>query len=375
MLKSAHIRNYLRHRNLTLEFSERVNVIAGISDGGKSSILEAMKWPLKNTQGFGFRYDPVIAGDKGPAPKKEEMTSTTLNFDDGTLMRQRNERGVNQYILNDDLKNPLEDLRKIPDEVTQLANIDEYNFQEQHDTYFLLQDTPGEVARKLNRVSGLTLIDSSTKKIDSMESAVSGEMKQSKKTIEEKEERTEELAFLDKAEPLIGVIEKSITQREEFRKRRDTIFSIVDTLEDLTRKKAEVDDWLEIEKPYGELQALVDQREREAGRREALSELVSQIERTELERKGINEFLLVEKPYNEICALLHEKQDLREKRARLTILVKNIEGLNNDLSEASTHLEMLKKTYLKALQEAEVCPTCGTRWEKMDKKTLRRHLG
>ncbi|KKK67022.1 hypothetical protein LCGC14_2958230, partial [marine sediment metagenome] len=368
-------KNYLRHRNLTLEFSERVNVIAGISDGGKSSILEAMKWPLKNTQGFGFRYDPVIAGDKGPAPKKEEMTSTILNFDDGTLMRQRNERGVNQYILNDDLKNPLEDLRKIPDEVTRLANIDEYNFQEQHDTYFLLQDTPGEVARKLNRVSGLTLIDSSTKKIEAMESAVSGEIKQSKKVIEEKEERIQGLDFLDRAEPLIGAIEKSITQREEFRKRRDTITSIVETLEDLTRKKEEVEDWLEVEKPYEELQALVDQREKEAERRKALSDLVSQIERTESEKKGVDEFLLIETPYNEICSLLHEKQDLREKRTRLVDLVKNIEETTGDLSLYTAHLEKLKKTYLEALQKAGVCPTCGTRWDKMDKKTLRRHLG
>ncbi len=372
MLKSAYIKNYLRHRDLTLDFVEGVNIIAGISDGGKSSILEAMKWPLKNTQGFGFRYDPEIPGDKAPAPKKEEMTSTTLNFDDGVLVRQRNERGVNQYILNNDLKNPLEDLRKIPDEVVRLANIDEYNFQEQHDNYFLLQDTPGEVARKLNRISGLTLIDSSAKKIDSMESAVSGEIKQSGKIIEEKDARVGKLAFLDKVEPLIGAVEKAVTQKAELFKRKTAIASIIDTLEELTRKKREVEDWLEVEAPYKELQELVAQREKEARKKNALSELVSQIEGTELERKEVDEFLLIEASYKEICALLHEKQDLREKRARLMILVKNIEETTSDLSEASIHLGALKANYLEALKKAGVCPTCGT---KINEKTLRRHLG
>ena len=51
----------------------------------------------------------------------------------------------------------------VPPEIERVLNLSEINIQSQHDPYFLLQDSPGEVAKKLNVVAGLGIIGDTIK--------------------------------------------------------------------------------------------------------------------------------------------------------------------------------------------------------------------
>lgn len=47
-IKSIEIENFQSHKYSKLDFSERLNVIVGPSDNGKSAIIRALKWVLFN---------------------------------------------------------------------------------------------------------------------------------------------------------------------------------------------------------------------------------------------------------------------------------------------------------------------------------------
>ena len=48
MIQSLHIKNLQSHKDSHLDFCEGVNVIVGPSDSGKSAILRALRWIVKN---------------------------------------------------------------------------------------------------------------------------------------------------------------------------------------------------------------------------------------------------------------------------------------------------------------------------------------
>ena len=48
MIKSVEFQNFQSHKKTILEFVPGVNIIVGLSDAGKSAVMRAIKWCLKN---------------------------------------------------------------------------------------------------------------------------------------------------------------------------------------------------------------------------------------------------------------------------------------------------------------------------------------
>ena len=152
MIESVVIRKFQKHKRTKLELSEGVNVISGASDQGKSSIIRALKWCFLNRPS-GFRF-------KRWGTSKQDKTIVRVRFSNGEVERRRG-AVENSYVVNGEL---LKAIRSdVPDQVKNLVNIDGRNFHDQHDGYFLLQDSSGEVARKFNEIVGLDIIDKALK--------------------------------------------------------------------------------------------------------------------------------------------------------------------------------------------------------------------
>lgn len=148
-IKTLHVKNFQRHKTLTVSFSPTITSIQGATDAGKSAILRALRW--------------ICLNDFGGADFVREGTSEAvviLNFrhqkENFELIRTKGTR-VNTYDLNGSEFKSF--AKNVPDEVAQVLRLSEINFQGQHDSPFWFQETAGEVSRRLNAVVDLSVID------------------------------------------------------------------------------------------------------------------------------------------------------------------------------------------------------------------------
>ena len=146
MIESVLLKNFQRHEKLRVDFDPHLTVLTGPTDAGKSSVLRAVKWVCANRPG-GNSFARLESGG---------AVSVRLKVDGATLRRSR-DGGRNLYELGG------EEYRAfgagVPEPVAALLNVSELNFQGQHDAAFFFSLPPGEVAKRLNAVVDLELID------------------------------------------------------------------------------------------------------------------------------------------------------------------------------------------------------------------------
>lgn len=133
------IKNYQGHEESELEFvSPGINAIVGKNGHGKSSIFRALR--------------SVPLGDSLYRRKRTRETTVTI---DGCTKGYVKSKNI--YRVDDTEFKALRNL--VPKEVTDRLQLKEINFRSQHNQYFLLQDSPGAVARTMNELTDLGVID------------------------------------------------------------------------------------------------------------------------------------------------------------------------------------------------------------------------
>ena len=148
MIKKLHIKGFQSWKNLSVDLSPGINVFVGESDQGKSAIIRALRWLLFNRPtGDAFRNFDL---------KKKELVSVGAEFAPGGWVTRRKNSTVNEYVLGQGAEVVvLKALRSdIPAEVQELTRIPGTNIQAQHEQYFLLDQSPGQVAKEFNKVAG-----------------------------------------------------------------------------------------------------------------------------------------------------------------------------------------------------------------------------
>jgi len=192
MIESIEIKNFQAHKHLKLDFSEGLNVIAGSTDVGKSSIVRALLWVMTNKpQGLGF----IRWGTKAA-----EVTVVV----DGVSVTRKRGKSVNTYHIDDAERKAFG--TKVPDDIAQLFNVNEVNIQKQFDSPFWFNDSAGQVSKQLNQVVNLDIIDraftlcgSKLKKAKTEKEYIEVKLAETKKEVKELEwvaECSEDLGLL-----------------------------------------------------------------------------------------------------------------------------------------------------------------------------------
>jgi exonuclease SbcC len=154
-LKQLDINNFQVYSHATITFDPHVTLLTGTSGHGKSSVIRAIKWLVFNRPvGTSFcRFDTT-------------KTSVTGTFASTKITRFRT-ASKNQYLIPDsDIC--LKALRtNVPTAISNIHNLASHNLQTQKpkDTYFLLDESPGAIAKKLNDLVGLSIINTALKKV------------------------------------------------------------------------------------------------------------------------------------------------------------------------------------------------------------------
>lgn len=211
-LISLELCDFQAHKHILVEFGPACTVIRGPTDVGKSAILRALRWVCQND----------IAGDDF-IREGAKRTVVTLQVRQGktkhTVQRIRGS-GTNSYEL--DGKEYKSFNNGVPEDIAKLLNLNEINFQAQHDSPYWFAETAGEVSRRLNAIIDLSVIDTTlsniaaeVRKAQERKTISEERLNQNKKEYEELEpqrDRVEEFEELRQYHEKLTGLETSVSQ-------------------------------------------------------------------------------------------------------------------------------------------------------------------
>jgi len=147
MIEKITIENFQKHRKSVFEF-DPVTTFVGPSDTGKSAIMRALRWVMLNEpDGDSF----VSYGAKG---------CTVRLYVDGHVIVRRRGGSKNEYELDGEVYKAF-GRGGVPEQIAEILRVTPINFQSQHDLLYWLQLNGADLAKALNRVVDLEIIDAS----------------------------------------------------------------------------------------------------------------------------------------------------------------------------------------------------------------------
>tara|TARA_R110001599_G_scaffold101758_6_gene260072 strand:- start:2073 stop:3263 length:1191 start_codon:yes stop_codon:yes gene_type:complete len=224
MIESMSLNNFQAHKNTSIKFVPTLNVISGRSDSGKTSILRALNWITNGKpDGFDFHSHWCGHGDK---------TEVNIVFDNGYVNRWKS-KSKNVWDCNGmELKATG---KGVPLEVDKLINWSDINYCGQHDGAFLLNESDGKVAKKLNELVNLDIIDTTIGNLTSRIKATNKKVevrKEAKDSINDQLERFEGLDEALKAVSKVDIIEAKYLRIDDD---RQALVALVNELEAIER--------------------------------------------------------------------------------------------------------------------------------------------
>lgn len=199
-IKAIRIKNFQSHKNTEVNFHSDANVIVGGSDTGKTGILRALYWVLENRPS-GDSIRSWWAGN--------ELTEVEIELSSGSIIRRVKGKGKNSYFLGDQEFKAFG--ANVPEEVKKVFPVGSLNLQKQADNFFLIKNSPGEVAKVFNRVSNLEQIDSTMANIKSRDSENNRKLERAELDIQEASRKLEDFAF-------VGTLQERIKNTEDMEK-------------------------------------------------------------------------------------------------------------------------------------------------------------
>lgn len=334
MIESIFLLNFQKHRKKKIPLDKIVTFL-GRSDSGKSSILRALKWVMLNfPRGTSF----ITHG--------ESRCVVKLKVDEHVIVRQRREKRENSYRLDGSSSfDAMGAAGSVPEEIRTILNVSDLNFQDQLSQPFWFCLTPGEVARELNSVINLGMIDR-------VFSSVSSQLKRA---------RTEESVCQER-------LTTSIREREKLHwvTRCERDFKALEALEDDTISRAsEIARLASLTEQADNLTVLIQNASMVASYGLKIVSLFESVAAT-AERVENLEELIMEYRSNQLDYTdLPNMEGLSEligtliaRRQRLSLLSKLVQELRDvekDLCHENTQVEKLKAR----LAKEKTCPLCG----------------
>lgn len=194
MITKLILRNFQKHKLLTLDLDQLIVVLAGSSNRGKSSVLRALRWLCLNQP----------RGDEWAIRWGSKSVSVEAEVDGHTIIRGRD--GSNNYYKLDDREFHAFGAT-VPEPIAKLLNLDDVNFAGQLEPHYWFHLTPGECAKELNRIVSLDRIDEVTANIGSALRKAKSEAEVSEKRLAEARAKRDETAWVVEAEGELKEVE------------------------------------------------------------------------------------------------------------------------------------------------------------------------
>ncbi len=325
MLKSLSIKNFQSHKNTFLDLHPGVNAIIGPTDSGKSSILRALYLLLENK--------PPIDRMRGWYCDKDDEVIVEATDVNGITVTRRKQGKDNEYLLST-FKIPFKGMKQseVPEDILKVLNMGDVCIQKQKDNFFLFNSSPPDVARYLNKIVNLDVIDTAHSNIESKKREIKSSLTFKSEELVKKQEELLQYTDLDTVEK--SIVDAEVLEKEiiEYRQSAFTLSDIIEKVE-LAIKGVEL------------LQPIIDMEERV--------------------NKAIEAFKWLEKYKNTYINLFDMIEDLEVKRAT-DKQASSILGAEKKIEEALQLWEMIKVETKAAYIIDELIIECQNKQRQMD---------
>ena len=347
MIKSVFLENFQGHTNSFLQLHKGVNVITGTTDSGKSSIIKGIRW-CKDNRPSGDAF-------KNWYSRKQDQVAVEITTDRDVVAIIR-ENDKTKYIVNGEDFDAID--TDVPSEVSDALNLADYNLQGQFDKYFLLQDSPGEVARKLNEYADMEIIDNLFSNIDSQIRATNIMIKSLKRDVAEHEKTLKTFVHLDEIEKIINSIDKDYEKSLEIDSSLKVLNEIVSTLESIISERQELNTIIALDDEITFLLNEIEKEEELLEKENALQAIITGIKEIQESKQSSTSWLELEKPCTELLLQIEESAFVKSEIDKLISIMSNLSEITLMKETETKKKDYFKEQYLTELSQIKTCPTC-----------------
>lgn len=185
MIENITIKNFQSHAKFKIDFDPNITTIIGPNDTGKTAIIRALRWLCFNRpSGNAFI-------------RRGSSSARVLLVVDGHNIQRKRGKSINVYSIDEKEYKAMGS--EVPSPVSDLLQVNELNFQSQHDAPFWFSLTPAQVAKELNQVVDLSIIDESLYRIGARVREARTIADHSKARLSEAKARRNELKWIKDA--------------------------------------------------------------------------------------------------------------------------------------------------------------------------------
>ena len=349
MIQSITVRNFQIHKKTTVGFVPGVNIISGTSDNGKSSLIRAIRWAVENRpQGFYFK--------RWGAPETA-LTSVSLVVDGKEVARKRSQN-KNEYLFEETTYKAMRS--EVPEDIKEFLNLNSFNIQMQSDKMFLFQETDSAIAKMINDVSGISIIDDILKEAKRRVRGLKSEEKLLKELIiEKKGQMSSKKIFVVLKKRILSL--KSKTEVLEEKEDRIALLSeLIDNISELKKEKEQFQDTTELESRIQTLfeKSLVFKNKESRG--EQLSEIIYEL--SELKKPDATQIKKAEKVLGSAIVKADRQKHLDSEYEIVVEISDSLEELKEEKKTIKKTISDFEEEIEGIKAECEMCPLCEKTW-------------
>jgi len=311
MFKRLTIKFFQSHRNSILNFSPFFNCIYGENCHGKTAIFRAIIW-LKENKPIGLKNSWFSKG---------EPTEISILTGEDILIEFHKQKKTTYNITG--YPTPFNPGRGSLKEVEEILNLGEMNIQRQLQPTFVITETPGKIAQRLNKVI-------QAEDVDSWVSEISKQIRDNDKKIKFLKNDRAELREQLRSIPDLKLVKDKIEK--------------IHRLEDLLNKKEE------------KLGSLKKARKEYKG----IIKDIGQMPLAKIKRK---------------YEAMVKDAAILERYEELSNCLAEYKKIGNQLISLEEEKSMTRRDYNKFYRMLDVCPTCGSKLDEKKRKHLIKERG
>ena len=353
MLQRIEINNFQSHEKSILELDAGVNIIVGTTDSGKSSIMRAINKVLRNRP-FGDGFCSHWGG----------KTSILVKTENAEIEWSKSKPDA--YRLNNTKFTAFG--ADVPEEIKQELNMDVVNIQSQHDSSFLISDSPGEVANHFNKIAHLENINIAQKQVRGWLTSLNNTLKSKQAELKEKQAKYKEFEYLDKFEIEVEEVEKQEAKLKQTQNASTQLKELIKSIGEIEQEISDNENVLQAEKLIEKILSYHSRLEEKQKTHSNITYLISEINNTET---SIAENELLTKAEKPIAALL-EKYELLETKNKgvkaLKDIIGDIDYCEDKLNKKQRILAEKQKKFKELFPD--ICPLCSQNLTEKQKQII-----
>jgi len=347
MINSIQIENFLSHKDTYIQLHSGVNVFLGESDVGKSAIFRAINKIISNRP---MGTDFIRWG--------QDNCTIGLDLSDNTLIEWIYEDKKAKYVLSQKEETIVFNAfgKKVPEEISIALNIEEINFQHQLTNAFLFQSSPGEVARYLNQIVNLDVIDTALYNINHRLKSEQNLLANRNADAKRIKEDLEQYDWLDEAERKLNTASKLEGDLNSLKTSLSGLNSLINSItaikersfkyEQITAFEGQINNLIDLDK---KIDNLFDQYD-------DLKAFIDDIEKLNKIIKNSTEIIAAEPMLIKIGEIDNELEGLIEIERDLNYSMNNLLAHEQKIKRLKKQKKDLENKFNKLMPE--VCPLC-----------------